>query len=98
MPVIGFLRRHSPDACAMVDRVPPGPEGTGYVDGRNVAIEYRWAENSDDRLPTLAAELVRPPGGRDRSATPLSALAAKAATTTVPIVFAIGSDPVTTAL
>ena len=72
-----------------------GLKDTGYVEGENVAIEYRWAENQIDRLPELAAELVRrrvaviaATGG------PPSALAAKAATTTIPIVFIVGEDPV----
>jgi putative ABC transport system substrate-binding protein len=68
---------------------------TGFVEGRNVAIEYRWAENQTDRLPTMAADLVRrgvdviaPAGG------PASVRAAQTATTTIPIVFSLGSDPV----
>ena len=96
MPVIGFLDSQSPDAFA--DRLRAFRQGlkeTGYVEGENVAIEYRWAENQIDRLPALAAELVRrrvavivATGG------PPAALAAKAATTTIPIVFVVGEDPV----
>ena len=59
MPVIGFLTSRSPDAIAdRLRAISPGTEGTGYVEGENVAIEYRWAENQNDRLPELAAELV----------------------------------------
>ena len=74
-------------------RIPPGPEGNGYVEGQNVAIEYRWAEDQNDRVPALVADLGSPAGRRDRVVRS-PALAAKAATTTVPIVFAAGGDPV----
>ncbi len=96
MPVIGFLDSRSPDA--LTDRLRgfrQGLKDTGYVEGENVAIEYRWAENQFDRLPVLAAELVRrqvavivTSGGAD------AASAAKAATTTIPIVFTVVEDPV----
>jgi ABC-type uncharacterized transport system substrate-binding protein len=95
MPVIGFLNSTSPDTNASLRAFHQGLKDLGYVEGDNVAIEYRWAENQNDRLPALAAELVRrkvtvivATGGT------LPALAAKAATTTVPIVFAVGEDPV----
>jgi putative ABC transport system substrate-binding protein len=100
MPVIGYIDAGSlqtrRDAVAAVHR---GLSEAGFVEGRNLKIEYRWAENHNDRLPALAADLVRrqvavivAPGS-----TP-AALAAKAATTSIPIVFAIVADPVGTGL
>jgi putative tryptophan/tyrosine transport system substrate-binding protein len=100
MPVIGYLNPTSPDAFA--DRLRAfhrGLKETGYVEGENVAIEYRWAENQLDRLPALADDLVRrrvaviaASGGMP------SILAAKAATTTIPIVFIVNEDPVRSSL
>jgi putative tryptophan/tyrosine transport system substrate-binding protein len=100
MPVIGFLG--SETSALWTDRVAAFRQGlneTGYVEGRNVAIEYRWAEGHNERLPTLAVDLVQRQvsvfvvlGGT------ASALAAKTATTTVPIVFRIAIDPVETGL
>jgi hypothetical protein len=67
MPVIGYLDSRSPDTLAdRLRRFRQGLKDTDYVEGENVAIEYRWAENQLDRLPALAAELVRPTGRGDR--------------------------------
>ena len=66
VPVIGFLNSRPPGQNAtLLAAVPPGPEGSGYVEGQNVTIEYRWADGKSDRLPLLAAELVRRRGRRD---------------------------------
>ena len=94
--VVGFLDTRSPHTTAdQLRAFRQGLKETGYVEGENVTIEYRWAEVQLDRLPALAVELVRRRvaviatiGG------PAAAFAAKAATTTIPIVFSVGEDPV----
>jgi putative ABC transport system substrate-binding protein len=94
MPVVGFLRDSSlADTAYAVNSFRQGLKEAGFVEGQNVAIEYRSAEGHLDRLPALVAELIRRPVVVIVGNTP-SALAAKAVTTTVPIVFTTGSDPV----
>jgi putative ABC transport system substrate-binding protein len=96
MPVIGILHPGSPEATAKyVASLRKGLAEAGYVEGRNIAIEYRWGHGDNSRLPELASDLISrrvaalvTPGGV------AAALAAKAATTTIPIVFVIGADPV----
>jgi putative ABC transport system substrate-binding protein len=95
MPVIGHM--HAGTAEDNRDEVAAFEQGLGqlgYFNGRNVTIEYRWAESQYDRLPALAAELVSRRVTLIAAGTPVAALAAKRATTSIPIVFAIGSDPV----
>jgi len=95
MPVIGYLGAQSADD--EYKKIPPFLQGlkeTGYVEGQNVAVEYRYAENQYDRLPALAADLVRRRVAVIVAGTSPAAVAAKAATTTIPIVFVTGGDPV----
>src|SRR5262245_4938447 len=100
LPVIGFLSSLSHNDLGLV--VPgflQGLNGTGFIEGRSIAIEYRWAEGDYRRLPEMAADLLSRKVAviAAISGTP-SVLAAKGATTTIPIVFAIGGDPVATGL
>jgi len=95
-PVVGFLSAQSAEVDYKNITVPflQGLKETGYVEGQNVAIEYRWAENQPDRLPVLASDLVRRRVAVVIAPSSDAALAAKAATTTIPIVFTTGGDPV----
>jgi putative ABC transport system substrate-binding protein len=99
LPTIGFLSGASPGPYApFVSAFHNGLKEAGYVEGQNVAIEYRWAEGQYDRLPALAVELVRQHVTVMIATTTPAALAAKAATTTIPIVFNVGADPVAVGL
>jgi len=96
MPVIAYLDSQSPGTFTdlVLHSLRRGLKETGYVDGENVTIEYHYAENQLDRLPELAANLVRRGVAVIVTAGPPATLAAKAATTTIPIVFGVGDDPV----
>ena len=94
-PVIGYLSQGSPDSDTVrIIGLRHGLSEAGYVEGRDVAIEYRWAGHQLDRLPALAADLIQHQVTVIVTPGPPSTLAAKAATPTVPIVFAVGRDPV----
>jgi putative ABC transport system substrate-binding protein len=95
VPVIGFLSSQRADASKfLIVRFVQGLKETGFVEGQNVAIEYRWAENQNDRLPALAADLVRRRVAVIATSSTPAALAAKAATMNIPVVINTGSDPV----
>jgi putative tryptophan/tyrosine transport system substrate-binding protein len=95
MPVIGFLHVTSANASEVqLLGFRQGLKETGFVEGENVAIDYRWANGQYDQLPALAADLVRRKVAVIAAVTPVGALAAEQATSSIPIVFAVGSDPV----
>jgi putative ABC transport system substrate-binding protein len=95
MPMVGFINSASAKGYAtQLLAFLKGLSEAGYVDGQNVAIEYRWAEGQIDRLPAFATDLVRRQVAVIAATTTTATLAAKAATTTIPIVFETGDDPV----
>jgi len=97
MPVVGFLNaQFARDSERQLAAFLDGLAEAGYVDGRNVKIEYRWAENHSDQLPALMADLVEKKATVIAATSTPAALAAKAAKTTIPIVFEIGGDPIET--
>ena len=99
MPIIGFLDSKSPEASAhLVAEFRRGLNGSAFIEGQNVAIEFRWAQNQYDQLPALAADLVRRRVDVIAATGGPAALAAKAASATIPIVFRIAADPIAAGL
>jgi len=95
IPVIGFIRNTTRDDSAdLLKAMHQGLRQTGYVEGRNVTVEYRFADNQLDRLPTMAADLVRRQVAVIVTGGDASSFAAKAATTTIPVIFSTGFDPI----
>jgi len=95
IPVIGFIRNTTrDDTTDLLKAMHQGLRQTGYAEGRNVAVEYRFADNQLDRLPTMAADLVRRQVAVIVAGGDASSLAAKGATTTIPIIFSTGFDPI----
>jgi putative ABC transport system substrate-binding protein len=95
VPVVGFISaRSAGDSALLLPGFHQGLKEAGYTEGQNVAIDYRFAEGQYDRLPALAADLVRRKATVIAAPAPAAALAAKAATAAIPIVFGVGEDPV----
>jgi putative ABC transport system substrate-binding protein len=95
MPMVGFLGGQTPELfTSRLHAFREGLSKSGYIEGRNVGIEYRWAQGQDDQLPALAADLVRRQVAVIATSSTSSAVAAKASTNAIPIVFAVSSDPV----
>jgi len=95
MPVVGYLRSGSRAASSQVEAgFRQGLSSIGFIEGRNVAIDYQYAENQNDRLMALTADLVRQPVAVIYAGDNITAVMVKAATTTIPVVFRIGGDPI----